>query len=125
MLVRCNCYFVDDWQRINLMKASRKWIFQRVSALITAPLIVWFLLSLISLSTSDYNSVVIFFSKPLFLSLTIILLIAGFFHAKIGLSEIFEDYIQDEKIKNVANLLSFLLSIIVPSITIILLLYKF
>ena len=125
MFVGFNCYFVDDWQGINLMKASRKWIFQRVSALITAPLIVWFLLSLISLSTSDYNSVVIFFSKPLFLSLTIILLIAGFFHAKIGLSEIFEDYIQDEKIKNVANLLSFLLSIIVPTITIILLLYKF
>ena len=107
------------------MKASHKWIMQRASALIVAPLIVWFLLSLISLSTGDYNSVINFFSKPLFLSLTIILLIAGFFHAKIGLSEIFEDYIQDEKIKNVANLLGFLLSIIVPSITIILLLYKF
>ena len=98
---------------------------QRVSALIVAPLIVWFLLSLISLSTSDYNSVINFFSKPLFVSLTIILLVAGFFHAKIGLSEIFEDYIQDEKIKNVANLLAFLLSIIIPSITIIFLLYKF
>ena len=45
--------------------------------------------------------------------------------AAVGLSEIFEDYIQDEKIKNVANLLAFILSIIVPSITIILLLYKF
>jgi len=107
------------------MKASRKWIMQRASALIIAPLIVWFLLSLISLSTEDYNSVINFFSKPLFVSLTIILLIAGFFHAKIGLSEIFEDYIHDEKIKNVANILTFLLSIIVPSITIILLLYKF
>ena len=107
------------------MKASRKWIMQRVSALIVAPLIVWFLLSLISLSTSDYNSVINFFSKPLFVSLTIILLVAGFFHAKIGLSEIFEDYIQDEKIKNVANLLSFLLCIIVQLVTIILLLYKF
>jgi succinate dehydrogenase / fumarate reductase membrane anchor subunit len=53
------------------------------------------------------------------------LLVGGFFHAKIGLSEIFEDYIQDEKIKNIANLLTFLLSIIIPSITIILLLYKF
>jgi len=107
------------------MKASRKWIMQRVSALIVAPLIVWFLLSLITLSTGDYNSVINFFSKPLFLSLTIVLLIVGFFHAKIGLSEIFEDYINDEKIKNVANILTFLLSIIVPSITIILLLYKF
>jgi len=107
------------------MKASRKWILQRVSAVIVAPLIVWFLISLITLSTADYSSVINFFSKPLFLFLTIILLITGFFHAKIGLSEIFEDYIQDEKIKNAANLLTFLLSIIVPLVTIILLLYKF
>ena len=107
------------------MKASRKWIMQRASALIVAPLIVWFLLSLITLSTGDYNSVINFFSKPLFLILTIILLITGFFHAKIGLSEIVEDYIQNEKIKNVVNLLGLLLSIIIPSITIILLLYKF
>jgi len=107
------------------MKASRKWIMQRASALIVAPLIVWFLLSLITLSTGDYNSVINFFSKPLFLSLTIILLITGFFHAKIGLSEIVEDYIQNEKIKNAVNLLGLLLSIIIPSITIILLLYKF
>ena len=107
------------------MKASRKWIMQRASALIVAPLIVWFLLSLITLSTGDYNSVINFFSKPLFLILTIILLITGFFHAKIGISELFEDYIQNEKIKNATNLLVLLLSIIIPSITIILLLYKF
>ena len=107
------------------MKASRKWISQRISALIAAPLIVWFLISLISLSTEDYNSTINFFSEPLFLFLTIILLIVGFFHAKIGFSEIFEDYIQNKKIKNVANLLTFILSIMVPSITIILLLYKF
>ena len=107
------------------MKASRKWIFQRITAIIVAPLIIWFLISLISLSTGDYNSVINFFSKPLFLFLTIILLITGFFHAKIGLSEIYEDYILDEKIKNVTNLFTLLLSIIIPSITIILLLYKF
>ena len=107
------------------MKASRKWIFQRISAIIVAPLIVWFLISLITLSMGDYESVINFFSKPLFSFLTIILIIAGFFHAKIGLGEIFEDYIQDEKIKNIANLLKLLLSIIIPSITIILLLYKF
>ena len=107
------------------MKASRKWIVQRFSALIAAPIIIWFLISLISLSTGEYTAVINFFSKPLFSFLTIILLIAGFFHAKIGLGEIFEDYIQDEKIKNVANLLTLLLSIIIPSITIILLLYKF
>ena len=116
---------MDDWQRTNLMKAPQKWIFQRISAIIVAPLIIWFLISLISLSTGDYNSVINFFSKPLFLFLTIILLITGFFHAKIGISEIFEDYIQDEKIKNVANISTLFLSIIIPLITITLLLYRF
>ena len=101
------------------MKASRKWILQRISALMVAPLILWFLISLISLSTGDYNSVINFFSKPLFLFLTIILLITGFFHAKIGLSEIYEDYIQDEKIKNVANKVLNIFAIIFPLITII------
>ncbi len=107
------------------MNASRKWILQRISALLVAPLIVWFCVSLISLSTSSYEEVMNFFGNPMFSWLTIILLVAGFFHAKIGLNEIFEDYIENEKIKNVTNLLAFLLSIIVPLITIILLLYKF
>ena len=107
------------------MNASRKWILQRISALLVAPLIVWFCVSLISLSTSSYEEVINFFGNSMFSWLTIILLVAGFFHAKIGLNEIFEDYIENEKIKNIANLLTFLLSIIVPLITIILLLYKF
>ena len=48
----------------------------------------------------------------------------GFFHAKISLNEIFEDYIHDKKIKNVVNFLALLLCIIIPLITIVLLLYK-
>ena len=48
----------------------------------------------------------------------------GFFHAKISLSEIFEDYIHKNKIKDVANLLALISSIIIPVITLILLIYK-
>jgi len=107
------------------MKESRKWIIQRICAVIVAPTIIWFLLSLISLSTADYYSVIDFFGNPFFSYLTIILIIVGFLHAKLGLSEIFEDYINNEKIKNVANLLMFLLCIIISFITIIFLIYKF
>ena len=106
------------------MKAPQKWAFQRVSALIVSPFIVWFFYVLIYLSGENYDAVTNFFSKPLFSSLTIILLTVGFFHAKIGLNEIFEDYIHVEKIKSVANLFALLLSIIIPLITIVLLLYK-
>ena len=107
------------------MNETRKWVLHRISGIILAPLYVWLFFSLIVLSTKNYLEAIYFFKNPLFTILTIIVFFVAFFHAKISLSEIFEDYIQDVKIKNVANLLTFLLSIIIPSITIILLLYIF
>jgi len=106
------------------MKETRKWILHRVSAIIVAPLFVWFYFSLISLSEKNYQEAIYFFENPLFKILAIALFFIGFFHAKISLSEIFEDYIHNKKIKNAANLLALLLSIIIPVITLILLIYK-
>ena len=106
------------------MKEAKKWIIHRISAVILAPLFFWLYFSLISLSIKNYQEAIYFFTNPLFTILTIVLFFIGFFHAKISLNEIFEDYIYDVKIKNVANLSALLLSIIIPLITIVLLLYK-
>ena len=106
------------------MNETRKWMLHRVSAIIVAPLFVWYYFSLISLSEKNYQGAIYFFENPLFKILTIALFFIGFFHAKISLSEIFEDYIHNKKIKDAANLLSLLLCIIIPLITLILLIYK-
>ena len=106
------------------MNETRKWILHRISATILAPLYVWLYFSLISLSTKNYLETIYFFKNPLFEILTIIVFFVGFFHAKISLSEIFEDYIHNQKIKDVANLLVSILSIIIPVIILILLIYK-
>ena len=106
------------------MNETRKWILHRISAIILAPLYVWLYFSLISLSTKNYSEAVYFFKNPLFEILTIMLFFVGFFHAKISLGEIFEDYINDQKIKDVANILALILSIIIPVIILILLIYK-
>ena len=106
------------------MNETRKWIFHRISAVIVAPLFVWAYFSLILLSTKNYKEAIYFFENPVFRILIIALFSIGFFHAKISLNEIFEDYIHDEKIKNIVNLLALLLSIIIPLIIIVLLLYK-
>ena len=106
------------------MSETRKWILHRVSAIILAPLYVWLFFSLISLSTKNYLEAIYFFKNPLFSILTITIFFVAFFHAKISLSEIFEDYIHNQKIKNVANILALILSIIVPVIILILLIYK-
>ena len=106
------------------MNETRKWILHRISAIILAPLYVWLYFSLISLSTKNYSEAIYFFKTPLFGFLTITVFFVGFFHAKISLGEIFEDYIHNKKIKNVANLLVTILSIIIPLTILILFIYK-
>ena len=106
------------------MNGTRKWILHRVSAIILTPLYVWFFFSFILLSTKNYSEAIYFFESPLFTILTIIVFFVAFFHAKISLSEIFEDYIHDKKIKDVANLLVSIFNIIIPVIILILLIYK-
>ena len=106
------------------MNETRKWILHRISAVILAPLYDWFYFSLIILSTKNYSEAVYFFENPLFKILTIMVFFVGFFHAKISLNEIFEDYIHNKKIKDVANILALIFSIIIPLITLIILIYK-
>jgi len=106
------------------MNATRKWILHRVSAVILAPLFSWFYFSLISLSEKNYQEAIYFFENLLFKILIIALFFVGFFHAKISLNEIFEDYIHDQKIKDVANLLASILSIVLTITILTLLIYK-
>ena len=106
------------------MNETRKWILHRISAIILAPLYVWLLFSLISLSTKNYSEAIYFFKNPLFEILTIMVFFVGFFHAKISLNEIFEDYIHNKKIKDVANLLVLIFGIIILIIILTLLIYK-
>ena len=106
------------------MKETRKWILHRVSAIILAPLYIWLYFSLVSLSTKNYSEAIYFFKNPSNGILTIIVFFIGFFHAKISLSEIFEDYIHNQKNKDVANIFAMVLCIIVPVIILILLIYK-
>ena len=106
------------------MNETQKWILHRVSAIILTPLYLWFFFSFILLSTKNYSEAIYIFKNPLFGILTIIVFFVGFFHAKISLNEIFEDYVHNKKIKDVANTLTSILSIIIPVIILFLLMYK-
>ena len=47
-------------------------------------------------------------------------MIVAFFNSALSISEIFEDYIHDEKLKSISNKLLYLFAIIIPFLTIIL-----
>ena len=99
--------------------AVTKWVLQRVSAVILLPLLLWFLFIFLKLVKQDYQNIVLFFQDDIKFIITLIFLIISFFHMKIGISEIFEDYIQNSRYKSVANLLMTAFATVLPLLTIV------
>ena len=82
---------------------TKKWFFLKVSSAILIPLMIWFAMSLASIYDKSYNEVLTFISsQPSKLLFSMFLIFAYFFSA-LSISEVFEDYIEDQKIKNAAN----------------------
>jgi succinate dehydrogenase / fumarate reductase membrane anchor subunit len=97
----------------------KKWLLQRITAVMLVPLLVWFLSVFIGLVQKDFQSIILFFKDNVNFVLSIIFLIIVFSHMKLGMGEIFEDYIQDNRYKSVANLIITALATILPLITIV------
>jgi succinate dehydrogenase / fumarate reductase, membrane anchor subunit len=98
---------------------TKKWLFLKFSSVILIPLMGWFIFNLVSIFDKDYVEVVIFFSTQPSKFLVSLLLVFAFFYSALSISEIFKDYVHDEKIKNTANKLLFIFAISIPLITIL------
>tara|TARA_Y100000739_G_C20183779_1_gene273465 strand:- start:42 stop:365 length:324 start_codon:yes stop_codon:yes gene_type:complete len=103
-------------------RTTKKWLFMKLSSIILIPLMFWLIINLVSIYDKDYQDIYIFFSSQPSKFLFSLTLIFAYFFSALSISEVFEDYIKDEKIKNVANKSLYLSAIVLPLITIITLL---
>ena len=103
-----------------MINATKKWIFLKFSGALLVPLMVWFILNFIKIYDQDYFIVVNFFSNPSSKFLFSLFIINAYFFSALSISEVFEDYIKNDKIKNVANRLLYISAVVIPLITIIL-----
>ena len=94
-------------------------MFMKISSAILVPLMIWFILNLVSIFDKDYIEVINFFTTQPSKVLFSLMLVFAYFFSAISISEVFEDYIQDEKIKNAANKVLNIFAIVMPLITII------
>ena len=99
--------------------STKKWLFLKYSSLILIPFMTWFIISLVSIYDSDYIEVIDFFTKQPSKILFSIFIVFSYFFAALNISEIFEDYIRDGRIKNVANKMLNIFAIIIPILTIL------
>ena len=98
--------------------STKKWLFTKISSFILIPLMMWFIVNFVSIYENDYQTVVNFFTEQPSKILFSIFIIVAFFFSALTISEIFEDYIKDKKIKYVANKVLNIFAIIMPLITI-------
>ena len=99
--------------------STKKWLFTKISSLTLIPLMIWFIITFVSIYDKEYNKILEFFTgQPSKILFSVFIVIAFFFSA-LTISEIFEDYLHDEKIKNVANKVLYLFAIIIPILTIL------
>ena len=102
-----------------MIAATKKWIFLKLSSIILIPLMLWFIMNFVSIYDKGFEEVIIFLTKESSRFLISFLMIFAFFYSALNISEIFEDYIHHEKIKNISLKLLYSSAIIIPFLTII------
>ena len=104
-----------------MISATKKWIFLKVSSAVLVPLMLWFLFNLVSFYDKSYEEVLIFFTSQPTKFIFSLFIIFAYFYSALSISEVFEDYIENEKLKNVANKLLYLSAIVIPISTLFIL----
>ena len=103
-----------------MINATKKWIFLKISSVTLVPLMIWFILNFIAIYDQAYFVVINFFTSTLSKFLFSLFIINAYFFSALSISEVFEDYIKNDQIKNVANRLLYASAVVIPLITIIL-----
>ncbi len=101
-----------------MIRATKKWLSIKITSGILIPFMVWFILNLVGILDANNSQFVLFlesFSTKIIF--TLFLVFASIFYT-LTISEVFEDYISNFKLKNAANRLLVFFSIIVTLILI-------
>ena len=96
---------------------TKKWLFLKVSSAILLPLKFWLILNIASIFQNDASLIIEFIASQPSKLIFSLFLVVFFFFFSLTISEIFEDYINNEKIKNVANKFLYLFAILFSLIT--------
>ena len=80
-------------------EGTAHWWAQRLTAIALVPLVLWFAISLIVLTGADRTAVVEWLRDPVAAVPMLLLILAGFHHAQLGMQVVVEDYVHTEWLK--------------------------
>ena len=106
-----------------MIRATKKWLVIKVSSGLLIPFLIWFIINLVSIFDANHSQLINFMTDTSSKLIFSIFLFLAFTFYTLTLSEVFEDYIGNSKLKNAANRLLVLFSIII-TLTLIIFLFK-
>lgn len=98
---------------------AHHWWAQRLSAVALVPLFLWFVASLVTVGTADYQRAVAWIGSPWNSAFLILLIGATFYHAQLGLQVVFEDYISKHWLQLTSIILVRFLAMLLAVVSII------
>ena len=98
---------------------THHWWVQRVTSIALVPLILWFVLSMLVYSRADYETLRHWLGNPINAGLLVTLLVTAFYHAKLGMQVIYEDYVRPEGAKFIALLVTQFVLFLLGAISIV------
>lgn len=78
---------------------AQHWWLQRVTAVALVPLLVWLVASLLAHARDDHQALSHWLGRPAVAVTMAVLLVALFWHMKLGLRVIVEDYVHADRVK--------------------------
>lgn len=78
---------------------AHHWIIQRVTAIGNVLLLTWFIVSMLQFDSYDYATITSWLSSPLAAVAMILLTVSVFWHLRLGLQVLIEDYVHDHGMK--------------------------
>lgn len=78
---------------------TQHWWAQRLTALALVPLTIWFVIAMVAATGSDYASARVFIGNPITAVMLILLIVATFHHAQLGLQVVIEDYVHTKPVE--------------------------
>ena len=102
-----------------MIKATKKWLAIKISSGLLIPFMVWFILNFVSVYDANSSQIISFLSSTSNKVIFSLFLILTFIFFTFTISEVFEDYITDLKLKNAANRLLVLFSILTTLLLVI------
>ncbi len=98
---------------------THHWWMQRVTSIALVPLLLWFAFSMLRYSRAEYEVFQHWLSHPINAGLMVTFLFAVFYHAKLGMQVIYEDYVRPEWAMYVALLVTQFVLFLLGAISIV------